>query len=410
MTYVSTVIIGAGPAGLAMSKELGDRGIEHVLLERGAVANSWAEERWESFTLLTPNRANTLPGDRYAGRAPDGFMTGAEIVARFRDYAARIAAPVEGRTEVTSVTRRHGVFRIETTRGVYHSDALVIASGACNLPRVPGFAEALPAGISSVTPLDYSSPAQLPPGGVLVVGASATGIQLAEEIHRSGRPVTLAVGEHVRAPRRYRGRDIIWWIEQTGLFDPDYGEVDDLERRRRLPSFQLVGQPDGRTVDLNRLQSLGVQIAGRMAGLSEGRAYFSGALANVCALADLKMGRMLDAFDAWAEAQGLDLPPADRPRTTDVPAAPPLWLDLEKAGVRSVFWATGYRPDYGWLKLPVLDGKGRLQHRGGVVAPGLYAMGLPFMRSRRSTFIGGFGADAAVLADHLSGHLGLKAA
>ncbi len=264
-----------------------------------------------------------------------------------------------------------------------------------------------------MTPLTYKRPSDLPEGDVLVVGASASGVQLAHEIQASGRQVTLSAGEHVRVPRRYRGRDIMYWMNALGLMDQRYDEVDDIARARRTPSLQLTGRSQGQTTDLNWLRSNGVEIVGRLAGLRNGRAQFSGSLPNVCMLADLKMNRLLDAIDLWIAERGLDdlVAPPDRPASTKVLANEPLEMNLSDGRVRTVIWATGYRPDYSWLHLPVLDRKGRLRHQGGIVdAPGVYAMGLSFMRRRKSTLIDGAGDDAQDLADHMVAQFGRLAA
>jgi putative flavoprotein involved in K+ transport len=284
-----------------------------------------------------------------------------------------------------------------------------VASGACNVARLPAFAAAVPAGVETLTAATYRNPSQLPDGGVLVVGASATGIQLADEIHRSGRPVTVAVGGHVRAPRVYRGRDIHRWMDDTGMMDERYDEVDDIVRLRRLPSLQIVGTPTRATLDLNALTAIGVRLVGRFAGISEGRAQFSGSLRNVCALADLKIGRLLDAFDEWAAEHGLDdeLEPAWRPAPTIVEDSPPLGLSLTDGAIRTILWASGFRPDYSWLDVPVLDRKGLVRHDGGVVldAPGMYLLGMPFLRRRKSSLIDGAGDDAEDLSAHLVEYL-----
>ena len=285
---------------------------------------------------------------------------------------------------------------------------MVIASGACNRPVVPPVAAAVPAAIEQFTALDYRDPAKLPEGGVLVVGASATGVQLAAELARSGRPVTLSVGEHVRLPRTYRGRDVLWWMDAAGVWDQRYDEVDDLTRARRLPSPQLVGTPERSTLDLNALASMGVELVGRSAAARDGQALFSGGLRNVLALADLKLERLLDTFDEWARLHGRDseVGPPERCQPTRVPESSRLQIDLRRGEIRSIVWATGYRPDYRWLDVPVLDAKGQLQHEGGVVAsPGLYALGLPVLRRRRSTFICGIEDDARAVVDHLARHL-----
>jgi putative flavoprotein involved in K+ transport len=243
---------------------------------------------------------------------------------------------------------------------------------------------------------------------VLVVGASATGLQLADEIQRSGRPVTIAVGEHIRMPRLYRGRDIQWWLEAVGVLDERHDEVDDIVRARRVPSPQLVGSPQRRTLDLNALQDQGVEIVGRLAGISGSRLQFSGSLRNHCAMADLKLERLLERIDRWvAERRVGDLVAApERCAPTRVPATPRLALDLAKERIATVIWATGFRPDYSWLHVPVLDPKGRLRHDGGVVAsPGLYALGLNFMRRRKSSYIHGAEEDVRDIGAHLLRHL-----
>jgi putative flavoprotein involved in K+ transport len=238
---------------------------------------------------------------------------------------------------------------------------------------------------------------------VLVVGASATGVQLADEIHRSGRPVTLSVGEHVRMPRVYRGRDIQWWLQAAGILDQRYDEVDDIARARDVPSPQLVGASPPATLDLNALSARGVRLVGRLAGVRQRTALLSGSLRNVCALADLKMTRLLDALDDWAQRAGSGVHQApERFEPTRLPASPRLALELGSE-IRTIVWATGFRPDYSWLHVPVLDRKGRIRHQGGIAdAPGLYVMGLGFMRRRKSSFIHGAEDDARDLSAHLA--------
>jgi len=395
-----------------MSRCLTERSIDHVVLERGEVANSWKTERWDSLRLLTPNWQSRLPGYRYKGDDPDGYRTMPETIAFLERYAQVISAPVRTNTTVTRVRRTDEGYAVTTDLGEWRSRALVLASGACNIPSVPAFTQALPHGIAALTPMQYRNPGQLEAGGVLVVGASATGVQLADEIQRSGREVTLAVGEHIRVPRRYRGRDILWWMDAAGVQDQGYQEVDDLNRARNVPSLQLAGYFDYRDVDLNALTALGVRLVGRLAGIRDGVAQFSGSLANVAALSDLKMNRLLGLIDDWAarnevvgEMSG-GAPPPQRFERTRVPATPPLTLDLERAGIRTVIWATGFRPDYSWLDCAVFDRKGRIRHEGGVVdSPGLYLMGMQFLRRRKSALIDGAGDDARELSAHLASYL-----
>ena len=378
------------------------------MLERGEVANSWRTERWDSLRLLTPSWLTRLPGHGYDGPDPDGYMTMGDVVDFVAGYAVASDAPVRTRTNVTSVRVAGDGYEVVAGDGVVRCRALVIASGACNLPSVPAFAGAVPASIEQITPFDYRDPSQLPDGGVLVVGASATGVQLAAEIQRTGRPVTLSVGEHVRMLRTYRGRDILWWLDASGAWDQRYDELDDLDRARRLPSPQLVGTPERATLDLNALTAAGVALVGRWAAVREGVALFSGGLRNVFALADLKLQRLLRMFDEWARTGGRDaeFDPVESFEPTRVPATSRLQLDLRSGEIRSIVWATGFRPDYGWLDVPVLDSRGQLEHDGGVAgSPGMYALGLPVLRRRKSTFIHGIEDDAREVIDHLAGYL-----
>jgi len=380
-----------------------------VVLERGEVANSWRHERWDSLRLLTPNWLSRLPGYPYAGADPDGFMTVADVVALISGYAAASAAPVRTQTTVTSVRRSEDGFRVATDAGEIRCRTVVLATGAGNVAHVPRLRQAVPEAIQSVTALDYRNPQQLPAGGVLVVGASASGVQLAEEIHRSGRPVVLSVGEHVRLPRTYRGRDVLWWMEASGVWNQRFDEIDDLERARRLPSPQLVGTPERTSLDLNALRAAGIEVVGRLAAIRDGRALFSGGLANQFALADLKMERLLDTFDEWARssAPGMEVSATERFEPTRPPVAARLSLDLRSGEIRSIVWATGFRPDYRWLDVPVVDHRGALRHDGGVVrdAPGMYAIGLPVLRRRKSTFIHGAEDDARDLVGELARYL-----
>ncbi|WP_433064258.1 NAD(P)-binding domain-containing protein [Dactylosporangium sp. CS-033363] len=390
----SAVVIGAGHAGLAASHFLRERSIDHVVLERGEVANSWKRERWDSLRLLTPNWLTRLPGQPYDGPDPDGYMTSDEVAAFISRFAA--AAPVRSGSPVTSLRPDDDGYVLNDS---VHARSVIIASGACNVPVVPALAAGVPDGIAQVTPHQYRGPADLPEGGVLVVGASATGVQLAAELHRSGRKVTLSVGEHVRMPRLYRGRDVLWWMDAAGVWDQRHDQIDDLERARKLSSPQLVGDEKRRTLDLNALTELGVELVGRWAAVRDGRALFSGGLRNLFALADLKLVRLLETFDAWAGDVS-----DERPEPTRVPAKSRLQLDLTSGEIRTVVWATGFRPDYSWLDVPVLDAKGRLRHDGGVVegVSGLYALGLPVLRRRKSTFIHGIEDDAREVVEDLT--------
>jgi putative flavoprotein involved in K+ transport len=405
-------VIGAGHGGLAMSRCLSERAIDHVVLERSEIANSWRTERWDSLRLLTPNWQCRLPGHEYSGDDPDGFMTMPEVVDFIDGYAKYIAAPVQTGTTVTSVRRTDDGYRVTTDNGEWQCATVVLASGAFNVPRLPAFADAIPATVTTITPNQYRNPDTVAEGGVLVVGASATGVQIAHELQRSGRQVTLAVGEHVRGPRLYRGRDIQWWMEVAGVLGERYDEVDDIVRARHVPSMQLAGSPERATFDLNALTDTGVKLVGRLAAIRDGRALFSGSLRNKCELADLKLGRLLNVLDEWATANGLDdeTPPPYRFEPTAVPNPPTLGLDLSGGEIQTILWATGFRPDYSWLDVDVLDAKGMVRHDGGVVdSPGMYLIGTPFLRRRKSSFIDGAREDAQELIVELAAFLDRQA-
>ena len=335
-------------------------------------------------------------------------MTSADVVELINQFAVHVRAPLQTGTNVTSVRRTDDGYEITTSHGDLRARTVVLATGACNRPTAPAFARELPPDVEQLTPFQYRNPTHLPNGGVLVVGASATGVQLAAELRQSGRPVTLSVGEHVRLPRTYRGRDVLWWMSASGVWDQRYDEVEDLPRARRLPSPQLVGTPERTTLDLNALAEMGVELVGRFAAVRAGRALFSGGLRNVVSLADLKMERLLEAFDEWCgiDAADGDVDAPERFPPTKLPPSTRLELDLRDGQVKAVVWATGFRPDYGWLDIPVVDAKGHLRHEGGVVdSPGLYALGLPVLRRRKSTFIHGIADDAREVIDHLGAYI-----
>jgi putative flavoprotein involved in K+ transport len=404
----TTVIVGAGHSGLAMSRCLSEQAIEHVVLERNEVANAGRRERWDSLRLLTPNWQCRLPGHVYHGDDPDGFMRASGVVEFITEYAKLIAAPVISGTTVTSVRQADDGYVVTTDQGEWSCATVVLASGAFNVPSVPAFAAAVPPAVTTLTPMQYRNPGQLSDGAVMVVGASATGVQIAAELRRSGREVILSVGEHVRGPRVYRGRDIHWWMEVAGVLDERYDEVDDIVRARRVPSMQLAGSDERDAFDLNALTGIGIKLVGRLAGINEGRAQFSGSLRNKCELADLKLGRLLDTIDEWATANRMDdsVPPPYRFEPTVVDSSPRLGLDLKAGEIETVVWATGFRPDYSWLEVPVVDQKGMIRHDGGVVeSPGMYLIGSPFLRRRKSSFMDGARVDAEELIGELKSYL-----
>jgi putative flavoprotein involved in K+ transport len=393
----SVVVIGGGQAGLAMSWWLARAGVDHVVLERGVVGQSWRERRWHSLRLLTPNWMNRLPGSYDIGGDPDDYLGAGAVVDLLDGYARAFGAPVLPHTTVVGVRQTASGFRVDTDGGSWRCRAVVVATGTEGVSRVPALAAELGGDLQQVTALGYREPGQVAPGAVLVVGASASGVQIADELRRAGRSVTLAVGDHVRVPRTYRGRDIYRWLDELGVLDERYDEVADLARARRLPSLQLVGSP--RSLDLATLCAAGVQLTGRLVGVARGRAQFSGSLANFLRAADLKQARLLDRIDAHLGGGQVD-----RPGPTPLP--PPV-TELELARFAAVVWATGHQPRYPWLDPALLDRRGAIRHDGGVLAtPGLYVLGLPFTRRRRSNLIAGVGPDAEALCAHLVGHLG----
>lgn len=411
MQKTDVIVIGGGQSGLVMSRSLSARGIDHIVLERGRTGERWHSERWRSLNLVTTNAMSALPGLPHAGRAPDGFMPANAFAFYLDAYRKHIAAPIFNGVEVTAVEMLDRSFRVSTTSGQWLTRAVVIATGAWDTPFRPAFAARLAHDIPQVCPADYREPDSLPDGGVLVVGASSTGLQLAEEIHASGRPVTLAVGDHTRAPRRYRGRDIYAWMDAIGMLDEPAVPGARLDAARRQPSLQLAGRPDNRDIDLGMLSGQGVRLAGRLLDMDGGTVRLGDDLERTTVQSDKRMVRLLERIDEAIRSQGHQAPQADAEALRPFFAAgSEQTMDLRREGIRSVVWATGYVRRYPWLKLRVLDHHGDIVHHGGVAAAsGLFVLGLNFMRRRRSSFIDGCGADAEELAPIVKAHLNFSA-
>ena len=404
MPSIDTLVIGAGPAGLAVSHLLNDAAVDHVVLERGRVADRWRTERWDSLQLLSPNWATRLPGWRYDGDDPSGYMTAAETVSYFERYAVSFDAPVREEVTVEHLRPGPGGFLVGTTDGTWQARNVVMATGWCDLPFIPPAARELSPVVAQVTPTSYRNPEQLPAGGVLVVGASASGVQIADELIRAGRDVVLAVGRHSRLLRRYRGMDIWWWLDRIGRFDKTIDEVPDPEQARSEGSIQLIGRPDHRDVDVGTLQTLGVRLAGRLRRVAGSQVEFAPDLAATTSASDSRLNHTLADIDRHIVAAGLEaeVTAPERPTplrdTTGVDQ-----LDLTGAGISTVVWATGFRRSYPWLDVPVLDGAGEIRHRRGVTpVPGLYVLGQRFQHRRDSNFIDGVRHDAAYVAHHLA--------
>jgi putative flavoprotein involved in K+ transport len=391
---VETVIIGAGQAGLGLSRELTAAGHAHVVLERGRVGERWRSERWDSLRLLTPNWLNRLPGAAPLPD-PDGYLDRRAVIAYLEAYAG--GAPVREGTTVLRVRPAPHGYHVATDRGHWHVANVVIATGDCDVPYVPPEAAAAPVVVHSLHAARYRRPEQLPSGGVLVVGAGPSGQQIALELHAAGRRVVLAAGRHVRMPRRYRGRDVFAWLHDSGQLHTHADDVPDLAAARRAPSFPVSGAAGGESLGLDRLARRGVTVAGRLAGFAGRRACFAADLEHELAEADRRMRRALAKIDAHIERSGVPAEPAEPLPPVALPAGP---REVELGGsLSTVLWATGYRRSYPWLEVPVLDRDGELVHREGVTAaPGLFALGLRFQRTRASHLLGGVGGDAARIA------------
>jgi putative flavoprotein involved in K+ transport len=403
---IDTVVIGAGHAGLAVSRLLTEAGREHVVLDRGRVGERWRTARWDSLHLLSPSWLNRLPGWRPADD-PEGFLSSGEFVSQLEQYAASFDAPVLTGTTVTRLASGpDGRYDVHTDHATWRARSVVVASGPHGRPIVPAAVER--ARVRVLTSDRYRNPRRLERGGVLVVGASASGVQIADELARSGRDVVLAVGRHYRLPRRYRGMDIFWWLETTGRLARTIDQVPDPAAARREPSLQLVGRSRAdevaSEVDLAALQRIGVRLTGRLEGLDGHTARFDDRLAGHTADAERRMHALLDSIDSFVDRSGLTrevLAPV-RPKEVAV-ATTPSRLDLHAERIRTVVLATGFRPDTAWVDLPVTEADGTFRQTRGVTdAPGVYVMGQRFQHRRDSAFIGGARHDARMVVHHLT--------
>ncbi|RWA75869.1 NAD(P)/FAD-dependent oxidoreductase [Mesorhizobium sp.] len=403
MKRADVVIVGGGQAGLALSHCLGQADIEHAVLERGRIGERWRSQSWRSLRLLTPNWLNALPGSPYGGDDPDGFMGKAAFVETLEAYAGRWQAPIECGVEVLSCKRVGSGFALRTSAGDWSAKAVVVATGHCDRPMIL-FASDTRGGPLSLHASQYRSPGELPPGGVLIVGASSSGVQIADELARTGRRVTLSVGKHTRLPRLWRGKDIFFWLCRMGFMAQRPQDLANPESARRQPSLQLAGRPDRADVDLATLQALGVELTGRVRGIADREIAFADDLAAQIAAAEAKQARLLAEIDRFAG----DARPG-RPEPVAVPPVRRRQLSLTDGSIRTIIWATGYQRSFGWLEPLALGADGELAHQGGVTSvPGLYAIGFRFLRKRDSNFIGGVGADAQAIAAEISRYLDRK--
>jgi putative flavoprotein involved in K+ transport len=413
MTSIDTVIVGAGHAGLAVSRLLTDARRDHVVLDRGRVAERWSTERWDSLHLLTPNWMTRLPGWCYTGSDPDGYLSSGELVRHLERYAASFHAPIVPDTAVVEISAAPGPgcgrFQVVTDSGTWHARNVVIATGPHGRPHLPGGLSGISSRVEVLTASSYRNPDTFPPGGVLVVGASASGVQIADELALAGREVAIAVGRHTRMPRRYRGMDSFWWLEATGRLARTIDQMPDVTAARRENSLQLIGRAEphlrGTNLDLQVLQQRGVHLLGRFEEVVGTVASFRDDLFDNVGEADRKMHHFLDAVDHYIGAAGLNrevLPPV-RPGPVQI-LEPVTRLSLARENIRTVIVAAGYRPDHPWLRVPVLAPDGSIrQQRGVTAAPGLYVVGHYFQHRRDSGFIDGARHDARYVVDHLLG-------
>jgi putative flavoprotein involved in K+ transport len=396
---VDTIIVGAGQAGLSLSRYLSRGGQRHVVLERGRIGQSW-HDRWDSLRLLTPNWLNRLDGGA-AHRDPDGFLSRADFVKYLRRYARFNGAPVYEHTAVKSVEQWDDGFQLETDAGAFRARNVVVATGDQAAPRIPAVAASAPYALRQLHADRYRSPGALASGGVLVVGAGPSGQQIAAELHRAGRHVVLAAGSHARSQRRYRGRDIWYWLGDIGYLDRTIDQFGG--PATRTPTLALSGANGGEQLDLGVLQALGVTLTGRLERFDGTQALFADDLQTIADEADLQMRSVLDDVDEHIERTRPSWPHPPEP-VSELRLAPgPASVDLAAHGISTVVWATGYRREYPWLQVPVFDDRGEIAQRHGVTpVDGLYALGLRFQRRRASNIIGGVGADALLVAQQIA--------
>jgi putative flavoprotein involved in K+ transport len=407
---VEVLVVGGGQAGLAMSEHLGACGVPHLVLERHRIAERWRSERWDSLVANGPAWHDRFPNLEFFDLDPDAFASKEQVADYFVAYAEKIAAPIRCGVEVTSVQKHVGRpgFRVETTDGTIDARFVVAATGPFQRPVFPPIVPdgAVPLQIHSS---GYRNPKHLPDGAVLVVGAGSSGVQIADELRRSGRRVYLSVGPHDRPPRRYRGRDFCWWLGVLGLWDAETPPLG-----AEHVTIAVSGAHGGHTVDFRHLAARGIKLVGMTASFADGTLRFASDLGDNIARGDANYMSLLDDADAYVARNGLDLPEEPQARMLGpIPACvtePLLELDLAEAGVTSIIWATGFATDYSWLQVDAFDESGKPRHRRGVSSePGVYFLGLPWLSRRGSSFIWGVWHDAKHLSDHITTQRGYLA-
>jgi putative flavoprotein involved in K+ transport len=393
---VNVAIIGAGQAGLATSWYLTQAKVDHVVLEAGRVAETWRSRRWDSFCLVTPNWSVQLPGAKYAGSDPDGFMSLAELIDHFESWAQSFDPPVEENAPVTALEADNGAFLLTLGSGALKARKVVVATGAYQRAYRPAGADSLPSDIVQLFADDYTSPAALAPGAVLVVGSGQTGCQLAEEIHKSGRKVFLACGRCVWVPRRLQGHDIVWWMIESGFMDRTPDKLPS-PMARLLGNPQATGHDGGRDLNFRVLHEMGVELLGRYVGAEGSDVHFADDVAASVDFGDARLADVMKFVEADCAAKGIDSPKLEMPQPLRINTRPR--LDIARDRIGTVIWTSGYRPDYGWVKFPVFDQMGfPVQADGRTTVPGLYFMGVHWMRKGKSSILYGVGEDAEIVA------------
>jgi putative flavoprotein involved in K+ transport len=402
-------VIGAGQAGLSMSYWLTRRGIEHIVFEAERAGHEWRDRRWDTFCLVTPNWQCRLPGFPYRGPDPDGFMARDEITAYLDGYLRSYGFPVRERTRATRLRRAGGRFRLATTAGQCTAEQVVVATGPYQVPRTPRLAERIPEDVIQLHSAAYRSPEALPPGAVLVVGTGQSGCQIAEDLHLAGRPVHLSVGSAPRVARRYRGQDVVSWLDEMGYYRRAITDFADADAVRFRANHYVTGRDGGHDIDLRAFAAQGMALHGRLVNVSTaGTVAFAADLERNLDAADAVSESIKDSIDAYIDKEGIAAPGEPRYTPAWVPPGLPGTedrLDLRAAGVTAVVWATGFGADYRWMEVPVFDGRGYPTHRRGVTScPGLYFLGLPWQHTWGSGRFGGVGDDARYLLDRITAH------
>ena len=402
--HTSVIVVGGGQAGLSISYCLKERGVDHLIFEQHKIGHAWRSKRWDSFCLVTPNWQCQLPGYPYAGKDQHGFMQKNDIVRYIEDYAASFNPPIQEGVEVLKLCKNaeQNVFELTTSIGDYTADQVVIATGGYHTPKIPRLAERVPAAIVQYHSSEYRNPESLPSNAVLVVGTGQSGCQIAEDLHLAGKQVHLCVGSAPRSPRRYRGKDVVDWLDQMGYYDLPINEHPQKEKVRAKANHYVTGRDGGREIDLRQFALEGMQLHGRLKSIRNHQLEFCPDLKQNLDQADEVAASIKRTIDGFIAKHQIDAPIDPPYQPAWEPAAEQLNLNLEEANIGSVIWCTGYRTDFSWIEVPVFDGKGYPGHERGVTdVRGFYFLGLPWLYTWGSGRFSGIARDANYLADYI---------